>query len=86
MYQVNIQTKNGWEFMTECKTKQELDFTVQLIIQRHITRNIQVLENNIYLTRVGCDEYSYFYFKNKYILDKGLDFDVIKEYHKIKRK
>ena len=86
MYQVNIQTKNGWEFMTECKTKQELDFTVQLIIQRHITRNIQVLEDNIYLTRVGCDEYSYFYFKNKYILDKGLDFDVIKEYHKIKRK
>lgn len=82
MYQVNIQTKNGWEFMTECETKQELDFAIQLIIQRHITRNIQVLEDNIYLTRVGCDDYSYFYFKNKYILDKGLDFDVIKEYHK----
>lgn len=86
MYQVNIQTKNGWEFMTECKTKEELDLAVRIIIDRNITTNIQVLENGIYLTRVGCNDYQYFYFKNKYILEKGLDFDVIKEYHKIKRK
>lgn len=86
MYQVNIQTKNGWKYMTECETKEELDLAVQYIIQKKLTRNIQVLKDNIYLTRVGCDDYSYFFFKNKYILEKGLDFDVIKEYHKVKRK
>ena len=41
MYQVNIQTKNGWEFMTECETKEELDFAVQYIMQKNITRKLK---------------------------------------------
>lgn len=86
MYQVNIQTHSGWKYITECQTKEELDLAVKTIIDRNITDNIQVLKDNIYLTRVGCDDYSYFFFKNKYILEQGLDFDVIKEYHKTKGK
>ena len=85
MYQVNIQTHSGWKYFGECQTKQELDIIIKRIVDSQITPNIQVLENGIYLTRVGCNDYQYFFFKNKYILEQGLDFDVIKEYHKVKK-
>lgn len=86
MYQINIQTHDGWKYFDECETKQELDIIVKRIIDKQITPNIQVLEDNIFLTRVGCDDYQYFYFKNRYILDQSKDFDVIKEYFKYKEK
>lgn len=85
MFQVNIQTHDGWEYFSECETKEELDIIVKTIIDRNITTNIQVLKDNIFLTRVGCNDYQYFYFKNKYILEQNKDFDVIKEFHKIKK-
>ena len=79
MYQINILKNNNWEYFAECYDKNELDIIVQRLTSLRPNKAIQILEDEKLLVCLNGTEYQYFYFKKRYIENKDLEFNFIKE-------
>lgn len=84
MYQVDVLLNNGWKYFDQCYSKYELDIIVREIMKKMPEHSIRVLEDDKILVFLDGSQYKYQCFKNRYILDKGIGYDNIKEYYKKK--
>lgn len=84
MYQVDILINNNWKYFDECYSKHELDIIVRELVQKRPNEYMRISEDKRVLMFLDGTQYQYQCFKNRYILDKGYDYDNIKEYFKKK--
>lgn len=78
-YEVDIQVNNNWKFLCETENLDYVDKVVYRVNKQGIT--CRVIQDNMFLCFVHNNEHSYWFFKNKYIRNKGLDFDYTKSYY-----
>ena len=84
MYQIDILEGNEWLYYWEDKDIKVIDKEVE-----HLTNSgmrIRISLDSIPLCFINGTEYQYWYWKNKYVLKRGLDFDYVKSYHEHQKK
>lgn len=86
MYQVEILKDNNWEYLFESKDIHEIDKVVWKLTNLRPNKAIQILQDDIVLCFLDGTEYQYWYWKNKYVRNKGVGYDHIKSYHEYCKK
>lgn len=87
MYEIDILENNKWIFYYEDENIKEIDKTIFKLIKERPNKYIRVLQNDILLCWLNGSEYQYWHWKNKYVREKGNDFDSVKSYYQyIKKK
>ena len=84
MYEIDILEGNEWLYYWESEDIKVIDKELE-----HLTNSgirTRVLLDTIPLCFLDGTDYQYWYWKNKYVLKKGLDFNYVKEYHNYQKK
>lgn len=64
-YEIDILKNNQWKLLRHCSSIQEVCTTIKAVRSKHKCR-LRVLENNNVLEFINDDDYSLFYFIQKY--------------------
>lgn len=88
MYQVDILNSktHDWE---ECFKTEDIKIIDKFFFKQVQNENknyFRILENDCLLLWFDCSEHKYWYFKEKYVRDKGINYDYVKSYYNYQKR
>lgn len=85
MYEIYVKLWRKWKLVERAENIEQVNISIKYIYENYKGLQIQVIRDGKYLTGLDGTDYGYFYFYNKYVLKRDINFDYIKEYEKEKK-
>lgn len=86
MYRIDILKNNNWVEFYENDDIKIIDKVVYKLINLKNDKMIRILKDDILLCWINGTEYDYWYWKNRYVRDKGINFDYTSSYYNYQKK
>ena len=88
MYQVDILNSKTYDW-EECFKTEDIKIIDKFFFKQVQNENknyFRILENDCVLLWFDCSEHKYWYFKEKYVRNKGFNYDYVKSYYNYQKR
>lgn len=86
MYEIDILKNNEWEEFCQHEDIKVIDKAVYKLIMLRPNKHIRILLDNNVLCWINGTEHQYWYWKNKYVREKGINYDHVASYYEYQKK
>ena len=86
MYRIDILKNNDWVELYENDDIKIIDKVVYKLINLRPNKMMRVLKDDILLCWINGTAHNYWYWKNRYVRDKGLNFDYTASYYNYQKR
>lgn len=86
MYEIDILENNDWVYYWENEDIKQIDKVVFKLMKERPNQYTRILKDNCVLCWLDGSDYKYWYWKERYVREKGANVDVIKSYYERQKK
>jgi hypothetical protein len=86
MYEIDILVNNQWEYYYQNENIQEIDKVVFKLTNSRPNEYMRVLKDDCVLCWLDGTDHKYWFWKERYVREKGYNFDYVKSYYEREKK